>query len=93
VAASRYTTGTPDCSTPRVDRQVNYSRRGLESSRAPSWPDRAPNCPVGGTGPSSATQSSTFSLFLPLFSFAPFGLDFTKSLVLRQTLLAYKILN
>jgi hypothetical protein len=55
---------------------MNYSRRGQEFPRAGHWSDRAPNCPVGGTEPSGALLSSTLSLFLPLFSFAPFGLDF-----------------
>jgi hypothetical protein len=65
VAASRCTAGTPDC-------PVNYSRRRLKNLRATSWPDRAPDCPVGSKGPSSALQSSTSSLFLSLFSFAIF---------------------
>jgi hypothetical protein len=72
---------------------MNYSRRRLEFPRAPNWLDRAPDCPVGGTGPFGATQSSTFSLFLHLFSFAPFRLDFTKYLALSQTLLAHKTLT
>jgi hypothetical protein len=89
MAASCCTAGTPDCPGPRADRPVNYSRRMLKFLRAPSWPDRAPDYPVH-TRPSGATQFNTFSLILPLFSFSPFGLDFTKSLALRQTLLAHK---
>jgi hypothetical protein len=65
-------------------------RHRLEFLRAASWLDRAPYCLVGGTGSSGATQSSTFSLSLPLSSFAPFGLDFVESMALRQTLLAHK---
>jgi hypothetical protein len=63
---------------------MNYSRRWKEFSRVGRWPDRAPDCPVGGTGPSGALQSSTLPLFLPLFSFAHFGLNFIKSLALRK---------
>jgi hypothetical protein len=37
-----------------------------------------------GTGSSGALQSSTLFLFLSLFSFGPFGLDFIKYLALRQ---------
>jgi hypothetical protein len=85
MAASRCTTGTPNCPVSRADRPVNYSRRRLEFLRAPSWSDRALDCPVGGTRPSGALQSSMLSLFLPSFSFAPFGLDLTESLALRQT--------
>jgi hypothetical protein len=40
---------------------------------------------MGGTGPSGALQSNALSLFLPLFSFDPFGLDLTESLTLNQT--------
>jgi hypothetical protein len=53
---------------------VNYSRRRLEFPRGGSWPDRAPDCSVGGTGLYGATQSSTFFPFSFLFSFSPFGL-------------------
>jgi hypothetical protein len=60
----------------RADGPVNYSRRRLEFPRAASWPDRAPDRLVRGIGPSGALQSST--LFLYLFSFVPFGLDFIK---------------
>jgi hypothetical protein len=35
--------------------------------------DRAPDCPVGGTRPSGATQTSLLSPFSILISFAPFG--------------------
>jgi hypothetical protein len=46
---------------------VNYSRRKLEFLRAGGWPNRAPDCPVGGIGLFGATQFNTLS-------FAPFGL-------------------
>jgi hypothetical protein len=85
MAASRCVAGTPDYPAPCVDRLVNYSRRRLKFPRAESCPDRAPDCLVGGTAPSDALQSSALSLNLSLFSFAPFGLDFIKSLELRQT--------
>jgi hypothetical protein len=64
VAASRCVAGTPDCPAPHVDCLMNFSRHRLQNSRAPSWPDRAPDCPVGGTGPAGAAQSSTFPLFI-----------------------------
>jgi hypothetical protein len=86
VEGSCCTTGTPDCPAPRADCPVNFSRHGLKTLRAESW---AGPC----TRPSGAAQSSTISLFLPLFSFASFGLDFTKSLALRQTLLAHKTID
>jgi hypothetical protein len=90
MAASRCVAGTPDCPAPRTDRLVNYSQHRLKILRAESWLDHAPDCLVGGTAPSSALQSSTLSLNLSLFSFAPFGLEFIKSLALRQTWLAHK---
>jgi hypothetical protein len=93
VAASRCTTGTPICPAPRADRPMNYSRRRLEFLRATSWLDRAPDYPVGGIGSSGALQSSTFSLFLSLFSFALFWTDFIRSLALRQIGLAHKIID
>jgi hypothetical protein len=90
VAGSRCTNGTPDYPAPRADCPVNYSRRSQENPRAESLADRAPDCPVGGTGPSSAAQSSTFSTFLPLSSFDSFGLHLVESLALRQVCLAHK---
>jgi hypothetical protein len=99
VAASHCAAGTPDCSTPRADRPVNYSRRNLEFSRAASWPDRAPDCPVhtrltGGwhrTVRCCAVQH-TFSFFFLVF-FCTFWLDFMKSLALRQIWLVYKTID
>jgi hypothetical protein len=78
VAASCCTAGTPDCLAPHVDCSVNYSRRSQKNPRAESWADR-------GIGPSDATQSSTFSMVLPLSSFDSFGLHLAESLALRQT--------
>jgi hypothetical protein len=69
VTAGRCIAGTPDCPATHADRPVNYSRRRLKNPRAASWPDRAPDCPMNGTGPSGAVQSSTFSLFLFLVYF------------------------
>ena len=74
--------GTPDCPPPRTDCPVNYSRHSQENPRVESWADRASECPVGGTGPSGAAQSSTFSMFLPLSSFDSFGLHLAESLAL-----------
>jgi hypothetical protein len=65
VAASRCVAGTPDCPVPRADCPVNISERRVKNPRAESW---AGPCTVW----SGATQSNTFSLFLPLFL-----LDFT----------------
>jgi hypothetical protein len=73
VAASRCAAGTPNCPTPRADCPMNYSRHSLKNLRAASWPDRAPDYPVGGIGPSGALQSSTFPLFHSLISFALFS--------------------
>jgi hypothetical protein len=70
--------GTSDCLALRTDGQVNYSRHRLKFSRAGRWADCASDYPVGGSGPSGAAQSSTLFLFLSLFSFAPFWLDFIK---------------
>jgi hypothetical protein len=66
-----------------ADHPVNYSRRRLEFSRVAIWLDRAPDCPVGGTGPSGALQSSTFSLCL-FFVFFCSLFYFIRSLALRQ---------
>jgi hypothetical protein len=46
VAASRWPASTSDCPTLHAYGPVNYSCRGLKFSRAVSWPDRAPDCPV-----------------------------------------------
>jgi hypothetical protein len=64
VSTSRWLAGTLDCPSLRVDCPVIYSRHWLIFPRAVSWSDRAPDCPVGDTGPSGATQSS------PTFSFS-----------------------
>jgi hypothetical protein len=85
VAASRYVAGTPDCPTPCADCLVNYSRHKLKNLRAESWPDCAPDCPV--------FPLQHLFLFLSLFSFAPFGLYFIKSLALKQIQLVHKTIE
>jgi hypothetical protein len=89
VAGSHCTGGTPDCLAPHADCPVNYSQRSQENPRAESWVDRAPDYPVGGTGLSCATQSCTFSTFLPLSSFDSFGHHLAESLALRNVCLAH----
>jgi hypothetical protein len=90
VAGSHCTAGTPSYPAPREDCPMNYSRRSQKNPRAESLADRAPDCPVGGTGPSGAAQSNTFSMFLPLSSFDSFGLHLAEFLSLRQVCLAHK---
>jgi hypothetical protein len=48
---------------------------------------------VGGTRPSGAAQSSTFSLFLSLSSFDFFGLHLAESLALKLVCLAHKTID
>jgi hypothetical protein len=64
VAASHWPASTPDYPALHVDGPLNYSHCGLKLPRAGSWPDRAPDFPVGSTRPFGAPQSSTTSHFL-----------------------------
>jgi hypothetical protein len=45
------------------DGPVNYSRQRLKLPRVGCSADRALDCPVGGIGPSGATQTSPLSPF------------------------------
>jgi hypothetical protein len=74
VATCRWLAGTSDCPVLRTDCPMIYSRRWLNFPMSRPWSDRTPDCPVGGTEPSGATQTSPSSPFLIKVSFAPFGL-------------------
>jgi hypothetical protein len=75
VATSRWLAGTPDCPALHTDGLMNYSQCRLKFPRAGSWSNRAPDCLVGGTGPSGAIQWSPFFSSLFRSPFAPFGLS------------------
>jgi hypothetical protein len=83
VATSRCTASTPECPAPRADCSVIFSRHSLKNPRAASSTGPC-------TGPSGDMQSNSFSLFLALSSFVPFGLYLAESLALRQIWLLLK---
>jgi hypothetical protein len=74
MATSRWLAGTPDRPALCTDGPVNYSQRRLNSWRVACLVDRALDCPVGGTGPSGAMQTSPLFLFKSYSLLLLFGL-------------------
>jgi hypothetical protein len=74
VWSSRWPVGTPNCPVLSAYPPVNYSWWSPFSREQPFRPDCAPDCPVGGTGPSGATQTRPTCSFSFQFSLGTFDL-------------------
>jgi hypothetical protein len=63
VVTNHWLAGTPDGPVLCADSPMNYSRCRLKFPRASCSVDRAPDCPMSGTEPSGAVQTSPSSPF------------------------------